>query len=516
VSRTHRAGIAAFFAYLQFGLSIVVGIALVPFVLHHVGERLYGYWLASGEVLAYAAMADFGVMGVVPWMIAQADGRSDRIEIRRLISTAMCSAAVVAVLYGTLVAVLWRIAQVKLEPADQLAIAGPLTLIAIVTAIIMPFRVFGSVLTGLQDVRFYGTLSTVNWAIDLLITVVLLANGYGLYALACAVTVPAVAGVIAMFFRVRVIAPDLLRDWPRPSFDEVAMLFREGLGGWLGGWGWRLSAATDAIVLASVGNPLWITILAMTAKLGQMLTQMSWVPGDSSLVGLAQLSGEGRPDHLRNAVAAVFRVYLALATAGACVVLAVNGAFVRGWVGGHLFGGAAANGVLAALVVVSTIAHGTATITSVLGRRMHVGIATLISGAIQVCAAVLLARRFGFLGVPVAALAAQVCVLIPSLIPALAERTGLTIARFAQDVVRPWIVRSAPALVLCALAGPALMPVPKVVSIPLGGCIALAYIGIARRLVVGYPPVAALLRARLAIVRLDGLVPLARAEQPPS
>ena len=516
MSRTHRAGIAAVFAYLQFGLSIVVGVALVPFVLHHVGERLYGYWLASGEVLAYAAMADFGVMGVVPWMIAEADGRSDRIQIRRLISTAMCSAVVVALLYVTLVALLWHLAQVKLEPADQLVIAGPLTTIAVVTAIVMPFRVFGSVLIGLQDVRFYGTLSTINWAIDLLITVALLANGYGLYALACAVTVPAVAGVIAMFLRVRVIAPDLLREWPRPSLAEVARLFREGLGGWLGGWGWRLSAATDAIVLASVGNPLWITILAMSAKLGQMLTQMSWVPGDNSLVGLAQLSGEGRPERLRDAVAAVFRVYLALATAGACVVLAVNGAFVRGWVGGHLFAGPAVNGILAALIVVSTITHGTATITSVLGRRMHVGIATLISGIIQVCAAVLLARRFGLIGVPIAALGAQVCVLIPSLTPALAERTGFNMSRLARDVIRPWIVRSVPAIAMCALAGPVLMPVPKSVSIPLGGCIALTYIWIARRLVIGYPPVAALLRSRLASVRLAGLVPLAGVEQPRS
>jgi O-antigen/teichoic acid export membrane protein len=411
---------------------------------------------------------------------------------------------------------LWRVAEVKLEPGDRLAIAGPLTLIATVTAIVMPFRVFGSVLTGLQDVRFYGTLSTINWAIDLLITVVLLANGYGLYALACAVTVPAVVGVVVMFLRVRVIAPDLLRDWPRPSFAEVAKLFREGLGGWLGGWGWRLSAATDAIVLASVGNPIWITTLAMTAKLGQMLTQMSWVPGDSSLVGLAQLSGEGRPERVREAVAAVFRVYLALATAGACVVLAVNGAFVRGWVGGHLFGGAAVNGLLAALIVVSTITHGTATITSVLGRRMHVGIATLISGAIQVGAAVMLARRFGVIGVPMAALAAQLCVLIPSLMPAFAERTSLGGAQFARDVIRPWLVRSIPVLAICVVAGPMLMPLPKLVSIPLGGCIALAYIWIVRRLVIGYPPVAAFIRSRLASVRLGGLVALAGVEPPSS
>ncbi len=515
MSRTHRASIAAVFAYLQFGLSIVVGVALVPFVLHRVGERLYGYWLASGEVLAYAAMADFGVMGVVPWMIAEADGRRDRVEIRRLISTAMCSAVVVAAAYAVLVTVLWRVAQVKLDPADRIAIVGPLTLIATVTAVVMPFRVFGSVLTGLQDVRFYGTLSTVNWAIDLVITVVLLANGYRLYALACAATVPLVCGVIVMFLRVRVLAPDLLRQWPRPSLEEVLKLFREGFGAWLGGWGWRLSAATDAIVLASVGNPVWITMLAMTAKLGQMLTQMSWVPGDSSLVGLAQLSGERRPERLRDAVAAVFRVYLALATAGACVVLAVNGAFVRGWVGGHLFGGLTMNAVLAALIVVSTMAHGTATIASVLGRRMHVGMATLVSGALQVAAALLLARRFGVIGVPFAALGAQLCVLIPSLMPAFVERTGLTVRLFGRDVLRPWLARSLPMIALCALAGPMLLPVPKTVSIPLGGGIALLYVWTVRRLVLGYPPVAAMIRARLASVRLEGLIPLAGVEQPP-
>lgn len=514
MSRTHRASIAAVFAYLQFGLSIVVGIALVPFVLHRIGERLYGYWLASGEVLAYAAMADFGVMGVVPWMIAEADGRRDRVEIRRLISTGMCSAVVAAVLYGILVAVLWRVAQLKLEPADRIAIAGPLTLIAVVTAIVMPLRVFGSVLTGLQDVRFYGTLSTVNWAVDLFITVVLLMNGYGLYALATAATVALVCGAIAMFLRVRVIAPDLLHNWPRPSLEEVGKLFREGFGAWLGGWGWRLSAATDAIVLASVGSPIWITTLAMTAKLGQMLTQMSWVPGDSSLVGLAQLSGERRPERLRSAVAAVFRVYLSLATAGACVVLAVNGAFVRGWVGGHLFGGSAMNAILATLIVVSTITHGTATIASVLGRRMHVGIATLISGAVQVVAAVLLARRFGVIGVPIAALGAQLCVLIPSLMPALAERTGLTASGFTRDVLRPWLVRSLPILAVCAIAGPVLLPVPKTVSIPLGVIVALVYVWVVRKLVLGYPPVAAMIRSRLASVRLEGLIPLAGTEPP--
>jgi O-antigen/teichoic acid export membrane protein len=371
------------------------------------------------------------------------------------------------------------------------------------------------VLMGLQDVKFYGTLSSVNWAIDLAITVTLLLKGYGLYALALGAAVPSTIGVLVMFARVRAIAPDLMSGWPRPSGHEVARLFREGFGAWLGAWGWRLSAATDAIVLASLGNPVAITMLAMTSKLGQMLTQMSWVPGDSSLVGLAQLSGEQRPDRMRQAVAAIFRVYLALATAGTCVVLAVNGAFVRGWVGGHLFGGGRVNAVLATLIVVGTVTHGIATMTSVLGKRLHVGVATLVAGVAQVGLAVVLSRQFGVIGVPIAALLAHVCVLIPSLIPAFSDRTGLTPVRFARDVMRPWAVRSLPLMAICAFAGLVLYPVPMWDSFPLGGLTALLYLWLVRDLVLGYPPVAAMIRARLASVRLEGLFPVTGPEHPP-
>ena len=219
MSRTHRASIAACFAYLQFALSIVVGLGLVPFVLHRVGERLYGYWLASGEVLAYAAMADLGVLGVVPWLIAEADGRRDRVAMQRIMSTAACAAVFVAVAYGTVVLVLWHVAPavLSLAPADRAAIAGPLTTIACVTAVVLPLRVAGSALVGLQDVKFYGAMSTAMWALDLVITVTLLMRGYGLYALALAAAVPSLLSAGVMIVRLRIVAPDLVRGWPRPS-----------------------------------------------------------------------------------------------------------------------------------------------------------------------------------------------------------------------------------------------------------------------------------------------------------
>jgi hypothetical protein len=369
---------------------------------------------------------------------------------------------------------------------------------AAVTAVVLPLRVSTSALSGLQDVKFIGVLSTVGWALDLILTVTLLFRGWGLYSLALGASIPSLVSVIAAFVRLHHVAPDLVRQWPRPSVLEVARLFKEGFGTWLGTWGWRLLAATDAIVVASLGNPQWITTLAMTAKLGQMLTQMSWVPGDSSLVGLAQLSGEARPERLRAAVSAVFRVYLALASAGACIVLAANGGFVRGWVGAPLFAGSSINIVLALIMIVGTVTHGLSTITSVLGHRMQVGVATLIAGAVQLVLALALGRALGLIGVPLAALIAQGLVLGPLLLPSLSARTGVRLRTFAADVVQPWALRSVPLLVLSALAGPTVLTFPIWIAVPIGGVVAAVYIFVARRLILDYAPVASMVRNRLS------------------
>src|SRR5947207_11800947 len=121
--RTRRASIAALFGYTQFALAMAAGLVMVPFVVHRVGVRLYGFWLASGEILAYAAMADLGVVGILPWLIAQADGRGDRAELRRLMSNGAAAAAAVAVLYAMLVVTLWYLLPsiLRLGPDERAA-----------------------------------------------------------------------------------------------------------------------------------------------------------------------------------------------------------------------------------------------------------------------------------------------------------------------------------------------------------------------------------------------------------
>lgn len=510
MSRVHRASVAAAFSYLQFALSMAVALAMVPFILSRIDLSVYGLWLATGEVLAYVAMADLGILSIVPWVVAQADGRKDRTAIRDVLVNGASAAVIVSLIYLAIVASLWAFASASVLSAHHReAIAGPLWLIAIVTAIVLPLRIANAVLVGLQDVRFCGIVATIAWSLDVVVTATLLLKGYGLLALAAGASVPPIVAAAANIVRLRFVAPDLLRGWRSPTPRGIVSLMRDGFGGWLGGWGWRLSAASDGIVLGYLlGQPASVSRLVLTAKVPQTLMQLAWVPGDSGLVGLSQLAGEGDQTRLRQAVVALFRLYLTLAAAGASVVLILNAPFMQWWVPQGVFGGRVLTVLLAASMIALTGAHAFATIVSVLGRRVRVGIVTLAAGAVQIGLSYLLARRYGIIGVPIAALVAQVCVLYPLLLRPLAEVSGIRTADVIRDVGLRWARPSLPVLVICAATGLALWTSALWVAASAAAVAAGAYLWVARRLLVEYAPVAALLRrpfARFFEARVPGL-----------
>jgi len=274
MSRTARATATAIFGYLKFGIAIVTGLWLVPFTLHHVGPRLYGFWLASGELLAYASLTEFGVLVTVPWLIADADGRADREGMRTLVvngvSAALVSAAGYAVIGAALIAALPYV--IHLGAAERAPVVGAVLIIAVASVLVYPLRVFYCVLVGLQDVRFTGIVDTLQVPLGVALTAGLLQAGWGLFALALGVAVPQLAAGLVNLLRVGSIAPDLLRHWRRPHWRDVRTLFKEGTGACVGGWGWKLISATDGLVLAALGRPAAVTALACTSKLSSALT----------------------------------------------------------------------------------------------------------------------------------------------------------------------------------------------------------------------------------------------------
>jgi O-antigen/teichoic acid export membrane protein len=489
MSRTRRAAISALFGYLQFGLALVSGIALVPFVLSRVPTDLYGVWLAVGEVLAYSSMLDLGVVGVVPWLVAESDGRGDRDAIRGFLAGGVAFASAAALAYAALaIALLAVVPSVARLTAGQVAgVAGPVLVLVAGVALSMPLRTFYAALTGLQDATFLGVLSLVQLTLAIVLTVALLFAGKGVYALAAATVVPQLAGNLACLARLARTAPDLLRGWRLPRRPVMRVMMAQGLGSWTAGLGWRMVAASDSIVILAVMGPAAAVVYAMTFKLGAIAMQMSWQLPDAGLVGLAQLKGEGRTERVREVTLSLLRLVLIASGGVACAVLAFNPAFVTLWVGPARFGGLALNAALAALVVAHSLGHGLFTTSATLGARVQAGWAALAQGAVNLGAALLLGRLFGLAGVALAAVVSTALVAYPAGVWMLRKTTGLGQAPLWRHVLGPWAPRGGALLALGAAVGVWGTRVSVWLPIALAPALAVLYLWVMRPLYEGLP-----------------------------
>ena len=503
MSRTRRAGIAAVFGYLQFGLALLSGIVLVPFVLSRVGNEAYGVWLAFGELLAYSAMVDLGVVGVLPWLVAEEDGRGDRAAMRALVAAGFTFSTLAALVFAALaLALVWLAPGLAgLTAAQREVVTGPLLVTVAGMALGFPVRTFYAALMGLQDVTFAGAMSIAQVALNVVLVVSLLVAGQGLYALAAAAVAPPLFVGVVSLARLRRRAPDLLSGWRWPTRALLKTVTAQGLGGWTAGLGWRMVAASNGIVVLSVAGPAAAVVYAMTAKLGEVAMQMSWQVPDAGLVGLAQLKGENRPERVREVAVSLVRLVLLGSGAVACGVLAFNPAFVSLWVGPSRFGGLALNAWLAAVVVAHSLSHGLFTTSATLGQRVQAGWAALLQGAVHVGAAVALGRAFGLAGVAAAAVASTALVAYPAGVAMVRRATGMTQGELWRHALGPWAVRAVPLFALGAAVGVLAGRVSVWLPLALSPALGALYVWVMRPLYAGIP-IPARVRPLLARLRL--------------
>lgn len=455
MSRRRNAAIVAVFTYGQALIGMLLGLLVTRVVLHQLGRDLYGLWIASGALLAYAGLADLGVLSVLPWMIAEADGQKDPQKIRALLSNAGVFATAGGILFGVLGLGLWHLypALLHLSTEDRAVLVGPVFLVIAATALAFPLRIFSALLTGLQDATFIGVLTTVQIVTGALLTLALTLSGKGLYGLAVGAAVPPLAAAAISLIRALNNNRQLLRDLPRPSRPLLRRIIVDGLGAWLAAAGFQLVAGTDPIILTYLGLRESVPSFSVSSRLALTLTQFAWILPDAALVGLAQLAAEATRDRVRDVVLAILRLHMIVCGAMAIAVLASNAAFVRIWVGADFFLGARFNAILATNVVVLTAIHAVCTVASVLGKRLAIGLVVVANGAAHLGLALFLGASSGPGGIVVATLISGSVTCLPVGLILIKVTTDIPVRDVFSTVYLPWALRFLPIAAIALALG---------------------------------------------------------------
>lgn len=428
--------------YANQALVTLVGLWLTAFLLARLGQSDYGLWLVGTQVLGYLLLLDLGVVALLPREAAFATGRSggaaeaaDLPEIvgrtARLVFWQMPLVALVA-------AIVWFAL-----PQDWEPLRGPLGIVVIVFVIGFPMRMFQALLNGLQDLAYLGLVYTGTWIVGTAVTVLLVVEGLGLYALAIGWALAQLLSQALWLGRVK-------RRYPHVFPLQLSRIARDVLKDRLARSGWNslsqisqvLLQGTDILIIGKILGPEATVPYFCTAKVLTVLSHQPQILAHTAQPALSELRAGPDRHRLVDVCGALTRAILVLSGAIVCVVLLVNEGFVAWWVGPEQYGGFLLTAVLLAAML---LRHWNVTAIYSLfsfGRDRRISLTTLVDGLVTVSLSVLLVLRFGLVGAALGSVLGVVLVGLPANLTGLASEMKTSVASLLLSLW-PWLWRFA-------------------------------------------------------------------------
>jgi O-antigen/teichoic acid export membrane protein len=393
------------------GLTVCITVAqaflLVPLCLSHLGAALYGAWRGAFELLVWVQLLDCGIPNLLTQRVAAALARGDHAGAARWTSTAMTMLIIIACLLaltGALVApFVGRWVDV---PHDQAATFMRCFQVGVLaSAVLLVFNGLFGLSRGAQLTALVNASQVAGVLASLVVSIVLLIKGWGLWALPMGLLVRALLSLVGGLTFLWRLPHDRGGQIVRPSRVLAGEIVSLAPSMASGNVGYLLANNSEIFLVATIFGPVAATTYALTRAaidgLRNLLDSFAWAVygGFSHLVTAVD----------RYRARAVLHEVLWLRLAAACVcgavAIAVNRTFVTRLFGADHFGGV----WLTAGFAVQMVLGGQSFLANFLYRAAgHVGAGSRWLAAEAVARVLAMLTGFFLIGLPGAPWAAAV------------------------------------------------------------------------------------------------------------
>lgn len=318
--------------------SLVSGLLLVPLMLRGLGDVHFGLNALAGSIASYVGLLDLGLNVTLIRVVAAraeptADGRPA--DLTATISSIFALYLGLGVAGGLVVLAvgLPAINPFQVAAADRSLFAMTLAIVALQTALTLPFSVWNAVLFGMQALPTVYVISIVQTVVRFVLVWVMLQRGFGLLALTVVNFSTTAITWAGNWWAVRRMHPDVRLDLGRIDWSFLRSIWHVSLSMIV----WSLAGyalhSGDRLLLASVAPPATLTLYDLGAKLA--LYSRAVVQGalDTLLPHSAALGGRRDEAAIRRSYVQGTRWVLAAYGLVATVAMVAGGPFLDLWVG---------------------------------------------------------------------------------------------------------------------------------------------------------------------------------------
>jgi O-antigen/teichoic acid export membrane protein len=408
---THRLLSGSVSRSLSFLANGVVAFLLLPFLVRHLGDRLYGFWSLVATFIGYYGMLDFGLTATVAQYISAAIGRKDREECNVVFNTALRIHSLLGVAVLVVTAILAASAHlICSNPQDASLFWKVIMVLGVTVALSFPMKTFVGLL--LAEMRFnvisWIDLSTLALRTSLIVWVIL--SGHKLLGLAWVTLFASLPGLALIMWRTKKDFPWLRihrgpigRKTTKGLFSYSAYIFAADIAD-------RLRFQVDPILISAFVGLAAVTHYRIASVFADYYLRLM-----ISLVGvfqplLSQLYGANDHVGIKRTFFLATKISLCVSSFLCFGLIAWGKPMIQRWMGPKYMDAYAPLVVLSLALLLDLCQSPSVNLLYATFKHRFYAYANMCEGLLNLIFSLILVRRYGILGVALGTLIASAIV----------------------------------------------------------------------------------------------------------
>lgn len=389
-----------FFLNVRFIISFINGILVIPLYLHYIDSSMYGAWLATGNILSWITIVDPGVGNVILQRIGFAIGKNDKDEIGLAITSGTIISLllfIICVIAGFVVSFfISNIANIDLKYREDIVSAFRIGVIG--TACSLLSNTFTNIVLAYQKTKLHGIFVNVIMLLSVVVTVILLFNNFGVYALAYN---SLFTGAVTLAYSIVMTLILVKRHAVKLSFQmkylkSFSQIFAYTFSSRLFD---TLASNIDLILVSRYLGPNYVTALDLSRRPMKIITGIANNVSISMLPALSHLFGTGDKVRIREVTIRICSIVVWLSGMIICGFIIFNHSFVNNWVGDKFWVGTFNNNILCVSFFLLGIGYNLSNITHSMGDIKNNSLISVVRNVVYLVLLYLLAKTLGLTGV---------------------------------------------------------------------------------------------------------------------
>jgi O-antigen/teichoic acid export membrane protein len=385
--------------------SIVCGVMaffIMPFLVHHLGDTLYGIWILVISTTGYGVLLDFGIRSSIIKYVSQYNATGDKASISSIFSTSILlysiAGAILMVISFCFAPFLTRL--FVIPPQYDIEVKIVFLVICLNLALKFPGGVLEGFLSGLQRYDITNGIVIFREVLKAAAIVVWVGMGYKLLVLALIVFVGDLLGSCLMALFCVKQFPFLRLSLSSVNRQMFMKIFRFGLYSFLNLVGGRFLYESDPIVIGLFLPSSAITLYAVANNLIRYLREFAYGFGNVFSPAASELEVKNERDRMESLMifGSKYLLLIVLPIVAGCVILGKE--FFLLWMGARY---AESSALILAILSVSQAAamaqFSSGAMLYGLNRHRYLGFLLLAEAFVKLTISIILIKPLGIIGV---------------------------------------------------------------------------------------------------------------------